>query len=162
MRAQPAAIPVVVILALSVGAACTVERADVRTPSGEPPEADTTQVAKVIDAVAEAFGNGDLSTLDTLFHPQVLVYEWGSVVEGWEEYRTNYLEPELSEFDDRLYTIEDRTIRIADGTAWSSYRYTVEAGPADDRLYASGVGTMILQKLRGRWVIVHSHTSAGY
>jgi hypothetical protein len=32
------------VAVILVAAACTVERADVRTPSGEPPEADTTQV----------------------------------------------------------------------------------------------------------------------
>ncbi len=144
------------------GTACTIERGDVRTPSGEPPEADTARVARVLDAVARGFETGDLASLDTLYHPDALIYEWGSVSHGWREYRDDRLAPELEAFDERSFVIEDRKVRIAGNTAWASFRYTIEAGPREDRLSASGVGTMIFQKLGGRWVIVHSHTSAGY
>ena len=161
MRGITASLPALLSL-LILATACTIERADVRTPSGEPPEADTTRIRKAMDAVAEAFETGDLESLDTLYHERVLIYEWGSVSEGWQAYRDDRLEPELDEFENRRYLIEDRRIRLAGTTAWATYRYTVEAGPARDRLFASGVGTMVFQKLRGRWLIVHSHTSAGF
>ncbi len=149
-------------LLLAIATACSIEHGDVRTPSGEPPEPDSARVSKIIDAVSNGFETGDLTPLDTLYHPDVLIYEWGSVSRSWETYRDEHLAPELDAFDDRRFILEDRNIRVAGNTAWATFSYTMEAGPQEDRLYASGVGTMIFQKLRGRWLIVHSHTSAGF
>ena len=159
-RTRPILLTLVVSLGLVV--ACTIERADVRTPGGERPESDTTRVRKVIDAIARSFETGDVMSLDTLYHEDVLIYEWGSVTTGWPKYRDEHLLPELDAFENRRFIIEDRKIRLAGTTAWASFRYIMEAGPQNDRLFASGVGTMVFQKLSGRWVIVHSHTSAGY
>ena len=47
---------VLVLLAVSISvAACTIERGDVRTPGGQPPEADTTRVRLTMEAIAAAF-----------------------------------------------------------------------------------------------------------
>ncbi len=147
------------LLALVTTAACTIERGDVRTPSGQPPEADTAAVRKAIEATARAFETGDLASLDTIYHDSVLVFESGGIDRGWLSYRNEHLAPELEVLSDRRFDIEGIRIRIARTTAWATFRFTLEATRDGKRISASGVGTMVFQKLRGRWRLVHSHTS---
>lgn len=140
-------------------AACTVERGDVRTPGGEPPEADTVKVRKVMEAVALAFETGDLSSFDTLYDDSVVVFEGGAANRGWARYRDDHLVPELEALSDRRLVFEDIRVRRAGGTAWATFRFTLEAVHEGERVSASGIGTMVLQRSAGRWRVIHSHTS---
>ncbi len=150
-----------VLVAAALGAwACTIERADVRTPSGAPPEADTAQVRKVVNEIARAFERGDLASLDTLYHDSVTVFEGGNVDKGWRAYRDGHLAPELDLLVERTMRISDLRVRLAGGSAWATFSYSL-AAVADGRpVAANGVGTMVLRKLGGRWLVVHSHTSS--
>lgn len=147
-------------VAAVLSSGCTIERADVRTPSGEPPEADTTQVRKVMEAIARGFESADLLALDSIYHDSVLVFEAGIEDRGWLRYRDHHLVPELEALSDRRFVLEGIRVRRAGTTAWATFRYTFEAVHEDEAVSVRGVGTMIFQKLRGRWRLVHSHTSA--
>jgi hypothetical protein len=102
---------------------CTIERADVRTPSGEPPEADTARVRKAIEAFALAFQTGDLAPLDTIYHESVTVYEDGRLDQGWLQYRDQHLLPEIAALTRRQLQFEDITVRLSGVTAWATCRY---------------------------------------
>ncbi len=141
-------------------AACTIERADVRTPSGEPPEADTAQVRKVVDEIARAFERGDLASLDTLYHDSVTVFEGANVDKGWLAYRDGHLAPELEVLVERRMQISDLRARLAGSSAWVTFSYRLAAVSDGQPVAARGVGTMVLRKLGGRWRVVHSHTSS--
>lgn len=146
--------------ALFVGG-CTIERADVRTPSGEPPEADTARVRKAIDAIADAFATGDLAALDTIYHEGVTVYEAGRVVQGWPRYRDQHLLPEVEALTQRQLRFEGISVRLAGSTAWVTCRYTRQALRDGEPVLARGLSTMIFRKVAGGWRLVHSHTSTG-
>ncbi len=141
-------------------AACSVERADVRTPSGEAPEADSTRVRKVVEDIADAFRSGDIVALDTVFHDSVTVYEGGRVDRGWMQYRNEHLAPEINALSDRSLSFEDIRVRLAGSTAWVTCRYSISGSLDGEPVEASGVSTMIFQKLAGRWRLVHWHTSS--
>ena len=146
--------------ALCVGG-CTIERADVRTPSGEPPEADTARVRKAIDAIALAFDTGDIAPLDTIYDEGVTVYEGGRVVRGWLQYRDGHLAPEIEALTDRKLRFEDISVRLAGNTAWATCRYTRQALRDGEPELAHGLGTMIFRKVAGGWRLVHAHASTG-
>ncbi len=150
---------VAVTAVLIVAAACTIERGDVRTPSGEPPEADTLRVLKVMDAIVVAFETGDVGSLDTIFHDSVTVYEGGSVDKGWTKYRDEHLVPEMRALADRRLQFDDVRVRLAGNTAWTTCSYTLSAVRDGEQLSVSGLSTMVFQKLAGRWRLVHWHTS---
>ncbi len=147
-------------MALLAGA-CTIERGDVRTPSGEPPEADTARVRQAVEAIARAFEAGDLAALDTLYHERVTVFEGGGVDRGWSEYRDGHLAPEIAALQDRRFTLEEIQVRRAGSTAWVTFRFTLSAVHDAEPVSARGLGTMVFRKLGGRWRVVHSHTSTG-
>lgn len=140
---------------------CTIERADVRTPSGEPPEADTARVRKAIDAIAHAFETGDLAPLDTIYHESVTAYEDGRIVQGWLQYRDQHLVPEVEALTRRQLRFEDISVRLAGNTAWATCRYTRQALRDGEPVVARGLSTMIFRKVAGGWRVVHSHTSTG-
>ncbi len=143
-----------------VATGCTIERADVRTPSGEPPEADTARVGKVVDEIARSFERGDLASLDTLYHDSVTVFEGANVDRGWLAYRDGHLAPELEMLAERRMQVDDLRVRLAGSTAWATFSYRLAAVADGEPVSARGVGTLVLRRLGGRWLVVHSHTSA--
>jgi ketosteroid isomerase-like protein len=149
------------VAAILIAAACTVERADVRTPSGEPPEADTTRVHRLLEVIADAFRTGDLTALDTVYHDGVTVYEGGRVDRGWIAYRDSHLIPEIEGLSERRLEFEDVEIRLAGSTALVIYSYTLTARRDGEPITAHGLGTMVFRRFAGRWRLVHSHSSAG-
>jgi ketosteroid isomerase-like protein len=142
-------------------AACTFERADVRTPSGEPPEADTTRIHRLVDLIADAYRTGDLAGLDTVYHEGVTVYEGGRVDRGWITYRDGHLALEIEGLSERRLDFEDVEIRLAGSTALVTCSYTLMALREGEQVTTHGLWTMIFRRFAGRWRLVHSHTSAG-
>lgn len=147
-------------IALVVVAACTVERADVRTVSGEPPEADTIRVRRTIEAFARGWETGDLSALDSVVHDSLTVFDGAEIDRGWRAYREGHLASELGSREGRRFVVSDVRPRLAGSTAWVTFTYERSALRGDRPVELAGTGTAVLQKLGGRWRIVHLHTSA--
>jgi ketosteroid isomerase-like protein len=160
-KLRPVLVPLALVVVLLALAACTIERADVRTPSGEPPAADTTRVRMVLEEISVAFETADLSGLDTIYHDSVTVYEGGSVDRGWQSYRDGHLVPELQVLEDRRLEFDEIRIRLAGSTAWMTCRFRLSGIGDEGEVAVSGLQTMVLQRLSNRWRIVHVHTSAG-
>lgn len=141
-------------------ASCTIERADVRTPSGEPPEADTTRVRKTIEALARGWEDGDLEALDSVFHDSLLVFDDAGRERGWRAYREGQLARELGSYEGRRFVVSDVRPHLAGGTAWVTFTFRRSAVRDDEPIEQVGTGTAVLQKLAGRWRVVHLHTSS--
>lgn len=156
---RPCRAAVLAMLAAAASAACTIERGDVRTPGGQPPEADSTAVRLAVEAVALAYESGDLSAFDTLYDDSVTVFDGAQVSSGRASYIADYLAPQIRSLDDRQCRLHDISVRLARNTAWATYRFGVAGTRNGVRVELRGVGTMILQNFQGRWRIVHVHTS---
>ncbi|HSG80677.1 MAG TPA: nuclear transport factor 2 family protein [Gemmatimonadota bacterium] len=140
-------------------AACTIERSDVRTPEGEPPEADSVTVRKVVEATATAFQRGDFAALDSLYHEGVAVFEDGEAFSGWAGYRDERVLPGYESVRELQVDLQAIDVRLVDSTAWVTCSYRI-AGTRDGEPVAyRGLSTMILRKTGGRWLIVHVHNS---
>ena len=144
-------------LALFV-AACTVERADVRTPSGEPPAADTTRIRATIDVLARAVETSDLAALDTVVAEGVSVIVDGVVVAAGREDRGRML-AHLEALDQRRLRFDDIEVSLAGGTAWATARYAMSAVHDGAPIARSGVATMVFSRRAGRWWLIHLHAS---
>lgn len=138
--------------------ACTIERGDVRTPSGRPPEADSTSVRLVAEAVARAYESGKLTTVDSLFSDSLTVFDGDQIISGRASY-IDYLESQIGALDDRRIRLRDITVKAARNSAWATYGFTCEGTRDGEPIEVRGVGTMILQRSQNRWQIVHIHTS---
>ena len=121
-------------------------------------------VTNVLTRESAAVEKGDLAALDKIWSndASVLVFENGGVNEGWENYRNKHLAPELKSFRDLKYSVSDIAVKTNKKLAWATYKYTLAADFNKRKIETGGVGTMIFEKKDGKWLIVHSHTSAGY
>lgn len=124
---------------------------------------DVKAVTDVLKREAAAIEKGDLQALDKIWSNDkaVLVFENGGVNEGWENYRNKHLAPELKSFKDLKFAVSDIAVKADKKIAWATYKYTLAADFNKQKIDTGGVGTMIFEKKDGKWLIVHSHTSAG-
>ena len=125
---------------------------------------DEKAVRQILIAQAEAVEQGDLEALDKIWSndPGVLVFENGGINEGWENYRNKHLAPELTSFKNLKFAVSDIVVKADKKIAWATYKYTLAADFNKQKIETGGVGTMIFEKKGGKWLIVHSHTSAGF
>lgn len=148
------------ILAVSVPVACTIERGDVRTPSGRSPEADSTNVRLVIEAAARAYESGDFAALDSLLDDSLTVFYGTRVSSGRVAYVDDLIASQVGTLEDRQVRLQGIAVKLARSTAWATYRF-VRSGTRDgERIEERGVGTIVLQRHQNRWQIVHIHISA--
>ncbi len=123
---------------------------------------DEKQVREVLTQNTTAFAQNDMATLDRIWanDEAVTVFENGSANYGWSDYRNNHLGPEMKEFTNTKYASSDVKVKIAGKTAWATFKYTISGDSAGRHFDSGGLGTAILEKRGGRWVIVHWHSSA--
>jgi len=123
---------------------------------------DETLVRKVLTQNTTAFAENDMPTLDKIWanDEAVTVFENGSANYGWNDYRNNHLRPEMKEFTNTKYSSTDMKVKVSGKTAWATFKYAISGDSAGKHFDSGGLGTAILEKRGGRWVIVHWHSSA--
>jgi ketosteroid isomerase-like protein len=102
-----------------------------------------------------------------LFTTNATIFEQGKVEGTYKDYIEGHLGPELGHF--KSFTFSDYEI---DTTVNMPYAYTTETylytivlkgdkatGVEERTIESKGVATSILEKIDGKWKIIHSHTS---
>ena len=123
---------------------------------------DEKLVREVLTKNTTAFAQNDLATLDKIWanDDAVTVFENGHANYGWTDYRNNHLAPEMKEMKNVKYASSDEKIKIDGKTAWATFKYTISGDSEGKHFDSGGLGTAILEKRGGRWLIVHWHSSA--
>ena len=123
---------------------------------------DERIVLGVLNENTAAFVRNDITALDRIWanDEAVTVFENGFANYGWTDYRNNHLAPEMKEFTNLSYAIVEPKIKLSGKTAWSTFKYTISGDSGGRHFDSGGLGTAILEKRSGRWLIVHWHTSA--
>jgi ketosteroid isomerase-like protein len=110
-----------------------------------------------------AFNAKDLARLASFYHPDVTIYEGGSVNNGWLDYRDNHLGPELNEFIELQFSHTGVTPHIVDKDGRIAYvtsEYRLKVRMKEREVDTGGLETLVLVKGDdGSWRIRHSHTS---
>ncbi len=78
---------------------------------------------------------------------------------GWADYRDNHLGPELEGFENFKYRYFAIEPQVRGDVAWSAFRYELSVDTSRGHTELEGRGTAVLEKMDGRWQIVHMHTS---
>ena len=123
---------------------------------------DETQVREVLTQNTTAFANNDIATLDKIWahDDAVTVFENGYANYGWSDYRNNHLAPEMKEISNTKYASSDVKVNINGKMAWAIFKYAISGDSGGKHFDGGGLGTAILEKRSGHWVIVHWHSSA--
>lgn len=123
---------------------------------------DENLVRGVLDENTAAFVRNDIAALDRIWanDEAVTVFENGYANYGWSDYRNNHLAPEMKEFTNLKYAIVEPKIKVSDKAAWATFKYTISGDSNGRHFDSGGLGTAVLEKRKGKWLIVHWHTSA--
>ena len=121
------------------------------------PERDAV-VAVIADLAAKIQAN-NLAGIDSLFPARGGHILADSVTtHGWVEFRDKILKPEIARYPALKYEHTAIEPVIRGNVAWVAFRRllsnTNSSAPA-----VQGRGTAVLEKINGRWTIVHLHVS---
>lgn len=128
----------------------------VRAQRAPDPERDA--VRQVITSLAEYIQAGDMASIEPLFRARgVHILTDSATTHGWTEYRDEHLQPDLKQYTDLRYTHTAVEPVVRGNVAWVAFRR--ELSVTGSTTPFSGRGTAVLEKIDGRWVIVHLHMS---
>jgi len=124
-------------------------------------EADEAAVRSVIESIAANAESGNLDALDEVYADGtgVHIIEGAGVNHGWADYRDHHLKPELESFESfsyRYYSIEPV---VRGDVSWASFRYDLAVDTEGGHTEIEGRGTAVLERMDGKWRVVHLHTS---
>lgn len=123
---------------------------------------DENLIREVLKQNTDSFAKNDMPTLDKIWanDEAVIVFENGYANYGWSDYRNNHLGPEMKEMTNTKYDSSDIKIRVSGKMAYATFKYTISGDSNGRHFDSGGLGTAILEKRSGHWVIVHWHSSA--
>ena len=137
----------------------TAMSAPVAASAQRAPDPERDAVARVITEFASRIQANELSAIDSLFPRRgVHILTDNATTHGWAEYRDKYLKPELARFQSTRYVHSAVEVVVRDNIAWAAFRREL-SGAAGGPDAVSGRGTAVLEKVDGRWTIVHLHVS---
>jgi ketosteroid isomerase-like protein len=120
------------------------------------PDPERAAVQQVIVHLGELLQAGDLDGAGALFRPRGHILTDDATLHSWAEYRDGRLTPELARLEQGYgHTAVEATVR--GNLAYVAFRRVF--GKAGTPGSAEGRGTAVLEKLEGRWTIVHLHMS---
>lgn len=122
------------------------------------PDPERVAVQRVITTLAEHIQAGNLAAIDTLFRARGHVLTDTATTHSWTEYRDRFLKPELAAHQGQQYAHTAVEAVVRGALAYVAYRRAwTQASPS---AAYPGRGTAVLEKIDGRWVIVHLHVSS--
>jgi ketosteroid isomerase-like protein len=123
------------------------------------PDPERDAVRQVILDLATHIQTGNLSAIDSLFRGRGVHIVTDTVTtHGWTEYRDQHLKPELTRYTNLKFTHSAVEAQVRGNVAWVAFRQEL-TGDAPGPARTPGRGSAVLEKLDGKWRIVHLHVS---
>ncbi len=118
-------------------------------------------IEAVVAAVVEAYRTGDYATMGRYYAPEVTVVpsDFNPPITGWEKVAQRYQRAFANLAAAELIR-ENTLIRRKDKVAWVTYQWRFAGIIGDQPFGLQGHTTLVLEKRKKDWLIVHNHTSA--
>lgn len=124
---------------------------------GAAPNPERAAVQQLITRFGELLQARDMDAIEPLFRAGgVHILTDSATTHGWDEYRDQYLKPELDAIQDLRYAHAAVEAVVRDTVAWVAFRREISGAAM---AAVQGRGTAVLEKVDGKWVIVHLHMS---
>ena len=123
---------------------------------------DEKLIRDVLKQNIDSFAKNDMATLDKIWlnDESLIVFENGYANYGWSDYRNNHLAPEMKEMTNVKYDSSDVKVHVSGKMAYATFKYTISGDSEGRHFDSGGLGTAVLEKRAGKWIIVHWHSSA--
>lgn len=121
---------------------------------------DEGKIEAVIAGVIEAHRKGDAAGLGRYFAREVTVVpgDYNPPLNGWASVEPRYQQA-FASLSGMEMVRENTKIVQRGNLAWAVYQWRVAGVAGPQTIGAQGHTTLILEKRKGEWVIVHNHTS---
>lgn len=169
MRADPSAgsafrlrvVGVAAAATVLLSAGCWIERTEPNADTGTDDAAElTARIAEALDASAAAWNRGDLEGFMSVYLDSASTTYVGrtGLEVGYDAIRDRYAPLFASGADRDSLAFEDLRVRaLTDRVAVGTARWVLRDG---GRITGSGPFSLVLQRVEGRWKIVHDHSSS--
>jgi ketosteroid isomerase-like protein len=139
------------------------KKQDAKTESSDriiPPLPDDRAIDLTISEMLGAWQIGDTERLHQHYDENVVVISgtWDPPVVGWNKYLQAYQTQRQRVQGVRLDRF-NTLIKVDGNVGWASYQWKFTAIADNSPLTDLGQTTLILEKRKDQWVIVHNHTS---
>src|SRR6266852_7218330 len=121
---------------------------------------DDRAIDMTISEMLGAWQIGDIERLHKYYSDDVVVVSgaWEPPVMGWNSYVQAYQKQRERTQNVRLDRV-NTVIKVDGRVGWASYQWEFAATVDNSPMVVRGQTTLILEKRKDRWVIVHNHTS---
>ena len=126
-----------------------------------PPLPDDRAIDLAISETLGAWQIGDIDRLHKHYSDNVVVVSggWYPPLVGWNNYLQAYQRQRQRTQGARLDRF-NTLIKVEGNIGWASYQWQFEATVENSPFVDRGQTTLILEKTKDQWVIVHNHTSS--
>lgn len=124
------------------------------------PDPERAAARQVLLAMAVHIQDGKWPEADSLFAARgVHILADTAAYHSWAEYRDTQLKPDLARYTNVKVAHTRVEAQVRGGVAWVAFRQEVSGTttPASGARVARG--SAVLEKLDGRWIVVHLHIS---
>jgi ketosteroid isomerase-like protein len=122
---------------------------------------DEEKIETVLEALIEAYRTGDYDSLGRYVAPEITTVpaDYAPPVQGWSNVKARYQQATANMVPAEM--VRENTSIVRRGkTAWAVYQWRFAGLAGGQPIGAVGHTTLVLEKRKGNWVIVHNHTSA--
>lgn len=129
-----------------------------------PAESPLSPAMKDVIGVVEQFGRalkaGDMATVGRLLDERALILESGGAERSREEYLSHHAISDAAFLGGATVSTQRRHGDVAGDIAWVGSESEIRAGEGAAAKVLLSTETMILQRVAGKWRIVHIHWSS--
>jgi ketosteroid isomerase-like protein len=123
---------------------------------------DEEAVKKSVLQFTGGMEKGDIKQIEEVWvdDDEITVFEGGGMDKGWKNYRDKHLVPEMKYYKNLKYDLNEMTVKVSGKMALVRSRFLITAGEPDKKTETKGLISAVLEKRKGKWLIVHWHLSA--
>ncbi len=124
------------------------------------PDPERAAARQVILAMAAHVQGGQWASADSLFATGgVHILADTSAFHSWAEYRDGRLKPQLARYTNLRVTHTGVEAQVRGAVAWVAFRQEIAGSATAGAALQVSRGSAVLEKLNGRWTIVHLQVS---
>ncbi len=125
-----------------------------------PPLPDDRAIDMTISEMLGAWQIGDVERLHKYYSDDVVVVSgaWEPPVVGWNSYVQAYQKQRERTQNVRLDRV-NTVVKVDGNIGWANYQWEFGATVDNSPMVVRGQTTLILEKRKDQWIIVHNHTS---
>ena len=123
---------------------------------------DEETVKKSVLQFTSGMDKGDIKQIEEVWatDDEITVFEGGGMDKGWINYRNKHLIPEMKFYKNLKYDLNEMTVKVVGKMALVRSRFLITAGETDKKTETKGLISAVLEKSKGKWLLVHWHLSA--